>query len=335
MPQRFRVVSFLLGSFLVAQLHAQGSAQWKDPSPHRTRFVSVEKNVQLEVLDWGGSGKAMILLAGGGMTAHVFDGFAPKLAARWHVYGITRRGFGASGYSTMDNPADRLGDDVVAVVDALKVSKPVLAGHSIGGAEMSSVAHRHPDRIAGLVYLDSAYSYAFDNGQGSDVREAQALRPPQPPPPGPADLASFAALQKYFERVDGYQLPEAELRQQWESDAAGKVVRPWNPPGAAALGGLFMNPKKYSSIPLPALIIFANPHSLGAWVEGNTDAAVKTEAASISKTLVALTAKQEKAVRDAVPTAHVIELPNADHFVFLSNEAEVLREIDGFVAGLN
>jgi pimeloyl-ACP methyl ester carboxylesterase len=28
---------------------------------------------------------------------------------------------------------DRLGDDVVAVVDALKLDKPILAGHSIGG----------------------------------------------------------------------------------------------------------------------------------------------------------------------------------------------------------
>jgi pimeloyl-ACP methyl ester carboxylesterase len=222
--------------------------------------VSVEKNVQLEVLDWGGSGRPVILLAGGGSTAHVFDGFAPKLAARWHVYGITRRGFGASGYVHMDNPADRLSDDVVAVIDALKINKPVLAGHSFGGAEMSGVANSHPDRIAGLVYLDAAYSYAFDNGKGVDVKEMQALRPPQPPPPGPADLAGFSAFQKYCERVDGFQTPEAELRQLWESDAAGRVVRQRNPPGGAALGAAaFANPTKYASIPVPALVIFANP----------------------------------------------------------------------------
>ena len=75
--------------------------------------------------------------------------------------------------------------------------------------------------------------------------------------------------------------------------------------------------------------------SLGAWVEGNTDAAVKTAAASISKAMVALTAKQEKAVRDAVPTAHVIELPNANHFVFLSNETDVLRYMSTFLAELH
>jgi pimeloyl-ACP methyl ester carboxylesterase len=37
----------------------------------------------------------------------------------------------------------------------------------------------------------------------------------------------------------------------------------------------------------------------------------------------------------SLPTAHVVELPNASHFVFLSNEADVLREIRDFVAGLN
>ena len=99
--------------------------------------------------------------------------------------------------------ADRLGDDVVAVIAALAIRKPVLAGHSIGGAEMSSVANRYPGRVAGLVYLDSVDSYAFDNGKGTDAREAQALRPPQPPPPAPADLASFAALQKIFDAWTG------------------------------------------------------------------------------------------------------------------------------------
>jgi pimeloyl-ACP methyl ester carboxylesterase len=62
----------------------------------------------------------VVLLAGGGNTAHIFDEFAPKLSTDYHVYGITRRGFGASGFSAADEPADRFGDDVVAVIDALK-----------------------------------------------------------------------------------------------------------------------------------------------------------------------------------------------------------------------
>jgi len=79
-------------------LHAQQPPVWKDPSPHTTQFVTVDNRVRLEVLDWGGSGRPLVLLAGGGDTAHVFDDFAPKLTPSFHVYGITRRGFGESGF---------------------------------------------------------------------------------------------------------------------------------------------------------------------------------------------------------------------------------------------
>jgi non-heme chloroperoxidase len=322
-------------AFLTAHLCAQGPGQWKDPSGHRTRFVSVERNVWLEVLDWGGRGNSIILLAGGGQTAHIFDDFAPKLSASGHVYGITRRGYGSSGYSATKASGDRLGDDVFAVIDTLKLKRPILVGHSIAGAELSSVTNNHPGRVAGLVYLDAAYSYAFDNGKGADAREMQALRAPQPPPPEPTDLASFTALQKYFERVDGFRFPEAELRQEWESTADGRVIKQRDFPGNAMLYSLFMNPRKYTSIPVPALLIFSNPHSQGAWVESSTDASVRAGADAYSAALAALTDRQEKAVKDAVPAAHVVTLPGANHFVFLSNPADVLREIRGFLAGLN
>jgi len=71
-------------------------------------YISVDDNVPLEVLDWGGSGRALVLLAGGGDTAHGFDGFAPKLTAHNHVYGIARRGFGASGYKEEIDVGQRL-----------------------------------------------------------------------------------------------------------------------------------------------------------------------------------------------------------------------------------
>ena len=44
--------------------------EWRDPSPHKTTLVTVDDGVQLEVLDWGGSGPALVLLAGLGATAH-------------------------------------------------------------------------------------------------------------------------------------------------------------------------------------------------------------------------------------------------------------------------
>lgn len=78
--------------------------EWMDPSPHRRQLLEVEADVAVEVLDRGGSGRAIVLLAGGGNTAHVFDDFAPPLTARYHVYGITRRGYGVSSKPKTSSP---------------------------------------------------------------------------------------------------------------------------------------------------------------------------------------------------------------------------------------
>src|SRR5258708_2355892 len=98
MCNRARFTFTLLASLSLFLLlaHAQTRESWRDPSPHSVRLVTVEPSVQLEVLDWGGSGTPLILLTGLGGTAHSFDDFAPKLTTMGHVYGITRRGYGSS-----------------------------------------------------------------------------------------------------------------------------------------------------------------------------------------------------------------------------------------------
>jgi pimeloyl-ACP methyl ester carboxylesterase len=147
-------------------------AQELDSSPHKAQSVTVEEDVKLEVLEWGGSGRPLVLLTGLGNTAHVFDKFAPKMTANYHVYGITRRGFGASSRPATGYSADRLGDDVLAVIDTLNLNRPVLVGHSIGGEELSSVGSRHPEKVAGLVYLEAGYCYAYYSPTGGPTCHA-------------------------------------------------------------------------------------------------------------------------------------------------------------------
>jgi pimeloyl-ACP methyl ester carboxylesterase len=312
-----------------ALFYSQQCAPWLDPSPHSVRFVSVDANVRLEVLDWGGSGRPVVLLAGGGDTAHVFDEFAPKLTADYHVYGITRRGFGASSVPPSGYGADRLGDDVLAVLDSLKLNRPVLVGHSLGGEELSSVATRRPDRVAGLVYLEAGYQYAFDNGKGTTLEEIQKIAGPQPPPPGESDLASFKALQACYFRCDGFTIPEAEYRQGWDSTPDGRVGKRHSFPDAIMKGM-----KKYTDITVPALVIFAIPHDQGPWVNNSTDPKVREAAKAYSAADVILTERQAKAFESGVPSARVVRMP-AHHYVYLSNQADVLREMHSFLAGLH
>ena len=61
-------------------------------SAPQSRMVTVEKDVNLEVLDWGGTGRPLVLLQGLGGVAQEYDNFAREFTAHHHVYGITRRG---------------------------------------------------------------------------------------------------------------------------------------------------------------------------------------------------------------------------------------------------
>ncbi len=299
---------------LLAPFYSQ-SALWRDPSPHTAQLVSVDKDVRLEVLDWGGSGRPVILLAGGGNTAHVFDEFAPKLAANYHVYGITRRGFGASSYSPFDNGADRLGEDVRAVIRTLKLKKPALVGHSIAGVELSSVAAVHPDSIAGVVYLEAAYPYAFDNGNGPTMRQFQGLQGPQRPTSGESDLKSFTALQKWDAEVYGFRLPESEFHQTWDSTSDGRVGKPRDFPGSEIFMTIMNGSKKYTRIQIPALAIFAIPHIRETWMTNSTDPTVRSVADSYFADLDVIAEKQAKAFEGGVPTARVIRFPGM-HYIF-------------------
>jgi hypothetical protein len=137
----------------------------------------------------------------------------------------------------------------------------------------------HPDRVEGLVYLDAMYPYAFDNGKGPTMKEFLDISGPQPPPPGESDSASVSALQKYYMRVLGFTFPEGELRQQWISTPDGRVGKRRDFPGNAILSAIITTGmKKYTDIPVPALVILVNPHSQGIWVDKSTDPKVSEAA---------------------------------------------------------
>src|SRR5579871_386427 len=316
-------ILFLL---LFAPLYSQNLVPWKDPSPHTAQFATMDDGVRLEVLDWGGSGRAVILLAGGGNTAHVFDNFAPRLKDTCHVYGITRRGYGASTYRAADNAGERVGKDVLAVMQTLRLGKPVLVGHSIGGTELSAVANFNPGSIAGAVYLDAGYPYAFNNGKGPAMKEIMDLHGPQTPEPGESDLASFAALQKWQCKMDGFQMPESELRQLWESAPNGRVGKQREFPGSQLFMQIMTKGEKYGKIPAPVLAVFAIPHLPDAWVTRSTDPAIHHAALTYYAKLDLLVNSQIKAFEAGVPAARVVRLRGM-HYIFFSNEADVLREI--------
>jgi pimeloyl-ACP methyl ester carboxylesterase len=271
-------------------------------------------------------------LAGLGNTAHVFDKFAPKLAATYHVYGITRRGFGASSVprdAGGSYSADRLGDDVLAVVDSLKLNRPVLVGHSIAGEELSSIGTRHPEKVAGLVYLDAGYSYAYyDRSRGDLVLDSLDLRKKLEE----LILGNWGgkdpklAVQELLTVVPQF---EKKLQEQQKQLQALPAQPPQPGEIPIAPRAILLGEQKYTDILCPILAIFAVPHDLGSAFQDNPAARSALQASD-----VAVTGAQAKAFETGLPSAHVIRLANASHFVFASNEGDVLNEMNAFLGTL-
>jgi non-heme chloroperoxidase len=317
-----RLRLFLAASFLWA-LNLSGQP---DVSPHTVQFVIVEEGVRLEVLDWGGSGRPLIFLAGSGDTAHSFDSFAPKFTGHNHVYGITRRGFGASSKPIPANgnySADHLGDDVLAVMRALRIERPVLVGHSIAGEELSSVGSRFPEKLSGLIYLDAAYGFAFYDPAHPQLEiEMNDLkrRIDEIEAGGVDEQRKLRELETAVTRFEGV------LHQNNEEVMTMPPLPPRSPLSAAMNFGV----ERYTSIRVPALAIFACPHDWDPFFRNDPQRKAARLAADTARC-----SAQAEAFSRGLPNARVVRIANADHYVHRSNEAQVIDEMKRFLEGLH
>jgi pimeloyl-ACP methyl ester carboxylesterase len=352
-------------ALIASAAFAQNSPSSRGETALKTQFVEVQPDVKLEVLDWGGAGRNLILLAGLGNTAHVFDSLGPKLAARYHVIGITRRGFGQSSAPHTGYDPRRLGDDVVAVLDALHIADPVLVGHSIAGEELSAISTYHPGRAAALVYLDAGAPFALYNPRHGDYTPALAqlrndlsalqenlfdddlisktltdmalfqanlaelrgeVEGATPPSPKTSDLVSISAFQSYMKGYVGGIIPESEVRQDFHIGEDGKVGE-WLGHGYPNQS-VMLAEERFHSIETPLLAIFSYPSA--PFPSQTSDPAKLAASRATEKSRE----EAQLAIFREQPHAKVIVIPNATHYIFLSREEEVISQITDFVNSL-
>lgn len=177
--------------------------------------------------------------------------------------------------------------------------------------------------MAGLIYLD------VDNSLRETEKNPQIQQPRLPASPAPtsADEVSFKAWQAWQKKVFGYAMPEGELRQLHKTSPDGKV------------GGLTTNrainqaiiarEQRYTNIRVPVLALFALPHDPGPYSRDDPAARATFQAQDLVST-----GAVANAFESGLPYARVVRLPNAGHYLFLTNEADVLREMNIFLAGL-
>ena len=202
---------------------------------------------------------------------------------------------------------------------------------------MSQLGILHSERIGGLVYLD-ALNDSGDDWTDYDALEGQlpeAMK--KPPSPSPSDLKSFAAYSEWRSRTQGVAIPEAEFRNDFLENPDGSVgdrITPAYVPQTIMDGG---GAHDYSKIRVPVLAFVGYPPLPQEQIQSNhiTDSSERTIIAAAFGISVGMIKTRIKRINRAAGGARVVELWDANHFVFLSNETDVLREMRAFLGGLN
>jgi len=309
--------------------------RWTDAAGHNNRRVALRETT-IHMIDYGGTGRTLVFLAGLGNSAHVFDDFATRFTDMFHVIALTRRGYGESGRPDDGYDTETLTDDIRDVLDSLNLDRVVLVGHSVAGDELTDFASRYPQRTEAIVYLEAAYDRS-----GMTTRllllAATDQVPPTPPTPEDEECASVAAYRQYLASIYGVEWPESEVRATRVFDAAGQYR-------ADATGGdtsmkVIAGEKEcdYTKISSPVLSLYAVERGLErdyAWTRrmfvGRGAAEIKARRAMMAQEN--WEAAQRARLAEELPHARIVEAPGASHYVFISHPDLVEREIREFVA---
>jgi pimeloyl-ACP methyl ester carboxylesterase len=268
--------------------------------------------MRLHCLEWPGPSGAgrppIVLLHGGGLTAHTWDLVCVALHDEYRCLAPDQRGHGDSEWSpTLDYAPDAHVRDLDALIAHLGLVSPVLVGQSMGGMNALAYAARPRARIAGLVLVDVGPDIRWDGAQrivdfvqapgeldslDAFVERARAFSPSRDP-----RLLRRSLLHNLRELPDG--------RLTWKYDR-----RAMTPDRLASLRGRVEDMRAHvAEVRCPALVV------RGA----DSDLLAPADAARLAA---------------ALPAGRVATIPDAGHTVQGDNPAELARVLRGFVSAL-
>jgi len=265
-----------------------------------------------------------------GNSAHIYDDLAPRFTDKFHVIALTRRGHGDSDSPENSYDVDTLTEDVSQFMDALKIKKAILVGHSIAYIELCRFSALHPERALKFIFLDAAY----DRTKFKVFAEKHPLKGVQPPEQDCHTIEEYITYTKRIapELADIWsELWDEETLHIVKISADGKVVDKMPDEIAQKIIDASRNyPPEDLTIKVPALSIYAIwDHYLFPDYLTEEQEVLLIE----FQNQVRLPIQREciKQFRQNVPHAKIIEIPQGHHYCFIKQEELVYEEMRKFL----
>ena len=293
-----RIRSSVAAVLLLALLAACGPGE--GPAPAGPANATVRAGgVDVAYADIPGPAPAVVLLHGWNCDRSFWRLQVPALAGKFRLLLLDLPGFGASGKPAVAYTPELFAAAVVGVMDAARVEKAVLAGHSMGFIVAREVARRHPGRVLALASVDGVLERGPEEAAASRESMAQvaafldALRQDFP-----GTTAAF--VESFF--VDG---TSPELRR----EILGKMTAAAPQPAISAIENLFAPDLwRVEPLSLPVLGIYAD--------------------------MPYLAPDNEAFFKRHFPRARYVTLPGVGHFLHMEQPEQVNRLLLDFLAGL-
>lgn len=114
-------------------------------------------NINIHYLDFPGTEAPIIALHGLTANAHAFDGLLAKWPERKNrVISVDLRGRGLTDHPAFQYAQQEHADDILGLMEALKIDSAIFMGHSFGGLLSCYIAANYPERVSKLIILDAA-----------------------------------------------------------------------------------------------------------------------------------------------------------------------------------
>lgn len=282
----------------------------------QSRFV-VRDDIKLHHLDWGNQGRhPIVLVHGSRLHAHVWNHFSRRFSERYHVIALDQRGHGDSDRDPKGRyDHETMARDANAALESLGIARVVIVGHSLGGRVAMRFAGLFPEKLAGLVVVDSApdldargttrisldvqqqdWSFASVAEYERVLQRQYAVTKP--------DLLAKLAVHWTRRRADGrYELKLDPGFMKARQGVSPEAAKEWSEQEAKHLWAAL------AQLPCPALVM-----------RGAASDVMSAEVA-------------DKMVDDVIPNAVLETIARAGHSVMLDNPEAFEKALTGFVLG--
>lgn len=278
----------------------------------------------------------LLLLAGMGCSAYVFDRFARHFLDRFHVLALDRRGHGDSDCPQSGYDADTLAEDLLQFLDALQLECVDLVGHSMSHIELCQMGKLHPERVHSLVFLDAVYDNASPEAQAVMKRNPLPGMIPAWPADEPRSFEAYAdILRRRYPALDAvWGAPmEMHLRHTVRTTPDGRVVDRMPAAVAAAIQAAFAGfTPQYAALRMPVLGIICLRDGTDYLSPEYMTGEQKTQVLEyFGADLLPQVRRIIEHFRRAVPHARVLEIPGGHHYCFLKHEELVAAAMRDFL----